>query len=61
MMRVMGSEVVYNHADFRLMSRRALQALMAYPERNLFLRGMVAQLGFINASVYYDRAERFAG
>ena len=46
LMRVMGGEVVYNHADFRLMSRRALQALMAYPERNLFLRGMVAQLGF---------------
>lgn len=61
LMRVMGSEVVYNHADFRLMSRRALQALMAYPERNLFLRGMVAQLGFNTASVYYDRAERFAG
>lgn len=61
LMRVMGSEVVYNHADFRLMSRRALQALMAYPERNLFLRGMVAQLGFSTASVYYDRAERFAG
>lgn len=61
LMRVMGSEVVYNHADFRLMSRRALQALMAYPERNLFLRGMVAQLGFNTASVYYDRVERFAG
>lgn len=61
LMRVMGSEVVYNHADFRLMSRRALQALMVYPERNLFLRGMVAQLGFNTASVYYDRAERFAG
>lgn len=61
LMRVMGSEVVYNHADFRLMSRRALQALMAYPERNLFLRGMVAQLGFNTASVYYDCAERFAG
>lgn len=61
LMRVMGSEVVYNHADFRLMSRRALYALMAYPERNLFLRGMVAQLGFNTASVYYDRAERFAG
>ena len=49
LMRVMGGEVVYNHADFRLMSRRALQALMAYPERNLFLRGMVAQLGFNTA------------
>ena len=61
LMRVMGGEVVYNHADFRLMSRRALQALMAYPERNLFLRGMVAQLGFNTASVYDDRAERFAG
>ena len=61
LMHIMGSQVVYNHADFRLMSRRALQALMAYPERNLFLRGLVAQLGFNTACVYYDRAERFAG
>lgn len=61
MMHLMGSNVVYNHADFRLMSRRALQALLQYPERNLFLRGMVCTLGFSTAMVYYDRAERFAG
>lgn len=61
LMNSMGGNVIYNHADFRLMSRRALQALLAYPERNLFLRGMVASLGFHTATVYYDRAERFAG
>lgn len=61
LMRAMDSQVIYNHADFRLMSRRALQALMDYPERNLFLRGMVASMGFPTATVYYDRAERFAG
>ena len=61
LMQSMGCNVVYNHADFRLMSQRAMQALMAYPERNLFLRGMVASLGFATAMVYYDRAERFAG
>lgn len=57
----LGGEVVYNHADYRLMSRRALQALLSYPERNLFLRGMVCTLGFRQERVYYDRAERFAG
>lgn len=61
LMRMLGGNVVYNHADFRLMSRRALQALMTFPERNLFLRGMVASLGFTTAIVYYDRHERFAG
>ena len=61
LMQAMGGQVVYNHADFRLMSRRALQALMTYPERNLFLRGMVASLGFPTAIVLYDRHERFAG
>lgn len=60
-MRTMGGNVIYNHADFRLMSRRTLQALMEYPERNLFLRGMVASLGYPSDTVYYDRAERFAG
>lgn len=59
--RTMGGDVVYNHADFRLMSRRAVAALMAYPERNLFLRGMVRTLGFREAYVYYKRAERAAG
>lgn len=61
LMTTMGGDIVYNHADFRLMSRRALQALIAHPERNLFLRGMVKSLGFPSASVYYDRKERFAG
>ena len=57
----MGGDIVYNHADFRLMSKRALQALIAHPERNLFLRGMVRGLGYPSAFVYYDRHERFAG
>lgn len=61
MIRSMGSDVVYNHADFRLMSRRALQALISYPERNLFLRGIVRLIGFKEAFVYYDRKCRFAG
>ena len=61
LMRTMGGDIVYNHADFRLMSRRALRALVSYPERNLFLRGMVPMLGYRSASVYYDRKERFAG
>ena len=59
--RALGADVVYNHADFRLMSRRAVCALMDFPERNLFLRGMVRLLGFRQSEVYYDRHERFAG
>ena len=61
LIRKMGSDVVYNHADFRLMSKRALQALVSYPERNLFLRGIVRLIGFPEAYVYYDRKSRFAG
>lgn len=61
LMKTMGGDIVYNHADFRLMSRRALKALVSYPERNLFLRGLVPMLGYSYASVYYDRKERFAG
>ena len=61
LMRTMGGEIVYNHADFRLMSKRSLKALVSFPERNLFLRGMVCMLGYPTASVYYDRKERFAG
>ena len=57
----LGGEIVYNHADFRLMSRRAVEALMSYPERNLFLRGMVCSMGYSSAVVYYDREKRFAG
>lgn len=60
-MRSMDSEIVYNHADFRMMSARAIEALVAYPERNLFLRGLVRQLGFNEGYVYYDRRERQAG
>ncbi|MBQ3138618.1 MAG: glycosyltransferase family 2 protein [Ruminococcus sp.] len=60
-MKVMGADVVYNHADFRLMSRRVLQELANYREVNLFLRGMVPLIGFKSCSVYYERAERFAG
>jgi len=61
LMNALGDDVVYNHADYRLMSRRALLALMAFPERNLFLRGLVKSLGFRQEAVYYNRAERFAG
>ncbi|WP_333697926.1 glycosyltransferase family 2 protein [Bacteroides congonensis] len=61
LMSTMGGEIVYNHADFRLMSKRSLKALVSFPERNLFLRGMVCLLGYTTASVYYDRKERFAG
>ena len=61
LMRTMGGEIVYNHADFRLMSKRSLEALVSFPERNLFLRGMVCMLGYSTASVYYNRKERFAG
>lgn len=56
-----GVEVVFNHADYRLLSRRARDALMQYEERNLFLRGIIPQLGFPSATVHYERAERFAG
>lgn len=61
LMHLMGVNIVFNHADYRLMSRRALDALSQFPERNMFLRGMVPLVGFRSASVYYDRSERFAG
>lgn len=60
-MKVMGADVVYNHADFRLMSRRVLQELANFKEVNLFLRGMVPLIGFQSCNVYYERHERFAG
>ena len=60
-MSSMGVKSVYNHADFRLMSRRAVDALCQYEERNLFLRGLVPLLGYKTDSVYYDRLERNAG
>lgn len=61
LLKRMGAEVVFNHADFRLLSRRALDALAEYGEVNLFLRGIVPMLGFKSDVVYYARAERFAG
>lgn len=60
-MKVLGVDVVYNHADYRLMSRRALEALSEYREVNLFLRGIVPLIGYRSDYVYYDRHERFAG
>lgn len=60
-MKAMGADVVYNHADFRLMSRRVLQELAEFREVNLFLRGMVPLIGFKSCSVYYERRERLAG
>lgn len=60
-MKAMGADVVYNHADFRLMSSRVLQELSNYKEVNLFLRGLVPLIGFQSANVYYERHERFAG
>ena len=57
----MGVETVYNHADYRLMSKRALNAFSEFKEVNLFLRGMVPLVGFKTASVYYERNERLAG
>ena len=60
-MKVMGADVVYNHADFRLMSKRVLQELANFKEVNLFLRGMVPLIGFQSTKVYYERHERLAG
>lgn len=60
-MKAMGVDVVYNHADYRLMSRRALEGLAEYKEVNLFLRGIVPLIGYRSDYVYYDRHERFAG
>lgn len=61
LMQKMGVEVIYNHADFRLMSKRVLMHLADYKEVNLFLRGMVPLVGFKSTTVEYERAERFAG
>ena len=60
-MHKLGVEMVYNAADYRLLSRRAVEALMQFGEVNMFLRGMVPLLGFKTAEVYYERGERVAG
>lgn len=61
LMRAMGVEIVYNHADYRLMSKRAVDELKNYKEVNLFLRGIIPLIGFETSIVEYDRGERFAG
>ena len=61
LMNVMGANTVFNHADYRLMSRRALDGLAEFGEVNLFLRGVVPMIGYPCDIVYYERGERFAG
>jgi glycosyltransferase involved in cell wall biosynthesis len=60
-MEWMGAHIVYNHSDYRLMSRTALEGLAEFKEVNLFLRGLVPMVGYKSTCVYYDRLERFAG
>lgn len=61
LMAVMGVKTVYNHADFRLMSQRAVEEFSKYKEKNLFLRGIMPLIGYKTDCVYYDRLERVAG
>ena len=61
LMKLMGAEIVYNHADYRLVSAKALEALAQYKEVNLFLRGIFPIVGFKSTCVYYERHERLAG
>ena len=61
LMKLMGVKTVYNHADFRLMSKRAVEQFSKYRESNLFIRGMIPLIGYQTDSVYYDRKERVAG
>lgn len=61
LLKAFGVDIVSDHADYRLLSRRAIDALRGFGESNLFLRGIVPRLGFPSATVSYDRAERFAG
>ncbi len=60
-MKHLGANTIFNHADYRLMSKRAVEALAEFDEVNLFLRGIVPMLGFKSDFVYYERKERFAG
>lgn len=60
-MKLLGADVVFNHADYRLLSRRALEGLAEFKEVNLFLRGLVPLVGYRFSSVYYERADRLAG
>lgn len=61
LMQLMGAETVFNHADYRLMSKRALDGLAEFKEVNLFLRGIVPMIGYRTGTVEYERGERFAG
>ena len=61
LMKLMGVKTVYNHADFRLMSKRAVEQFSKYRESTLFIRGMIPLIGYQTDSVYYDRKERVAG
>lgn len=60
-MKKLGVDLVFNHADCRLMGSRALEAMSHYRETNLFLRGIIPSIGFKSTNIYYERAERFAG
>lgn len=61
LMQLMGADIVYDHADYRLMSKRAVEEMLNFKEVNLFLRGIVPMIGFKSEKVYYERNERFAG
>lgn len=61
LMKLLGAEIVYNHADYRLLSKRAAEALLSFDEVNLFLRGIVPMVGYRSTTVTYERGERFAG
>lgn len=61
LIKFLGGDIINNHADYRLMSRRALEGLAQFGEVNLFLRGLVPMIGYPSTNVYYERAERFAG
>lgn len=61
LLRWMGADIVYNHADYRLISSAVLQKLAEYKEVNLFLRGLIPLIGYKSTSVYYERKERVAG
>ena len=60
-MKLLGVDIVFNHADYRLMGKRSLEALGEYREVNLFLRGIVPIIGYKSGTVYYDRHKRMAG
>ena len=61
LMKLLGVDIVFNHADYRLMSKRALEGLEEYKESNLFLRALVPEIGYPSTTVEYERNERFAG